>query len=406
MQKRVFDEFISPIIAFVANAGAKIDEKSGSRKFFFLDFMKIMLFGSSIGVSSLRKLIKELESNQDAAVLELKNAAYSTIRDCFARFDLSVFQELYTSLLNTTPWMSVKELAHLGILKAVDGSLFPTLRSMDWASYKKNCKAIKLHLSFNINQLCSNEFLISDGNRSERDFLKSILERGVTYICDRGYFSFDVLNAMNEKFSLFVLRLKRNILHECCKSLPLTGELPRCFTEVTDELVKFNGDELGKIYRMVRFKVLNVSFILCTNRLDLTTLQVIMLYAYRWQIELMFKYLKHQLKGLHLWAHNEGSSQVHFYLLLIGALLRMRLKQVFTQQKEQHPANPRGFHTTIVGNENENPSYTGADSEQWIHQVNHIFNNSIKITSDWILYLKNFIAQVIDYHIISKLAVT
>jgi hypothetical protein len=51
---------------------------------------------------------------------------------------------------------------------------------------------------------------------------------------------------------------------------------------------------------LVKFSVLQSDFIICTNRFDLTSLQIIMLYAYRWQIELLFKFLKRTLNGIHL----------------------------------------------------------------------------------------------------------
>jgi IS4 transposase len=65
---------------------------------------------------------------------------------------------------------------------------------------------------------------------------------------------------------------------------------------------------------------------LLTNRLDISTLQVIILYAYRWQIELFFKYVKRTLKGLHLFNHGANGVQTQFYLLLTLSLLLMRIK--------------------------------------------------------------------------------
>jgi hypothetical protein len=150
MQEKVFSELMAPITAFVSNAGSKIDEKSGSKNLFFGDFLNILVFGMSIGVVSMRKLIKELATNSSAKELGLPEIPYSTFRDGFTRFNIKYFNELYTYVQQNCQFLDVKEFRNLGILKAVDGSLFPTLNSMDWANYKKDFKALKLHLAFNL----------------------------------------------------------------------------------------------------------------------------------------------------------------------------------------------------------------------------------------------------------------
>ena len=123
----------------------------------------------------MRKLLKELKTNSSAKALELEEVAYSTFRDGFSRFKEKHFIDLYEFVLKNIVWAEVPELSNLGLLKAVDGSLFPVLRSMEWAKYKRNFKALKLHLAFSLNNSCPNEFLVTEGNHSERSFLTSIL---------------------------------------------------------------------------------------------------------------------------------------------------------------------------------------------------------------------------------------
>ena len=82
-------------------------------------------------------------------------------------------------------------------------------------------------------------------------------------------------------------------------------------------MIQFDNDESGLIYRLICFEVLRSKFMICTNRVDLSTLQIIMLYAYRWQIELMFKFLKRTLNGIHLMNHSENGVNIQFYVLMI-----------------------------------------------------------------------------------------
>jgi hypothetical protein len=130
MQEKVFGELIAPLTAFCANAGSKIDKESGSKVLFFEDFLQILVFSTSIGVESMRKLIKELATNSSAKNLSLPTIAYSTFRDGFSRFNILIFNDLYQYVLQSCTWLSVPEFDDLGLLKAVDRSLFPVLRSM------------------------------------------------------------------------------------------------------------------------------------------------------------------------------------------------------------------------------------------------------------------------------------
>ena len=75
------------------------------------------------------------------------------------------------------------------------------------------------------------------------------------------------------------------------------------------------------------FSVGRETFRILTDRRDLSTFQVILLYAYRWQIELLFRFLKRTMNGIHLIKQDERGVTIQFYAMLIVALLELRLKQ-------------------------------------------------------------------------------
>ncbi len=128
-----------------------------------------------------------------------------------------------------------------------------------------------------------------------------------------------------------------------------------------------------------------------------------MLYAYRWQIELFFKFIKRTLNGIHLFSTSENGAQIHFLIILITALLQLKLKQnCILKMKEQQKIEQN---EKILTNNLINKGYFGFNPSKWIQSIAEIFQNGFKISSDWLFYFKNFIAQNIDYHIIMKLAV-
>jgi len=52
-----------------------------------------------------------------------------------------------------------------------------------------------------------------------------------------------------------------------------------------------------------------------------------MLYAYRWQIELMFRFLNRTMNGIHLIKQSQQGVTIQFYMILIVVLLELYLKQ-------------------------------------------------------------------------------
>ena len=103
---------------------------------------------------------------------------------------------------------------------------------MEWAEYRKTKNAIRLHVSFSLNQMIPLEFLGTKANSSERtfllDFLLEIAKKGVTYIADRGYFSFDLAHKLTHTGAFFVLLIKENIKYSVGATLNVPENMPNC----------------------------------------------------------------------------------------------------------------------------------------------------------------------------------
>jgi hypothetical protein len=74
-------------------------------------------------------------------------------------------------------------------------------------------------------------------------------------------------------------------------------------SKVTDCKINFCSDKTQGIYRLVTFVALGETYFIATNRFDLKTYEVIMLDAYRWQVELFFRCIKRTFNALHLWSY-------------------------------------------------------------------------------------------------------
>jgi hypothetical protein len=264
----------------------------------------------------------------------------------------------YETVLSSLEFKRIRFLDEIGLFRVIDGSLFPTLRQMSWSEYRKKKNAFKLHLNFELNRMIPTEFLIGSGKSSEPRFLLEVVQAGITYIADRGYANFEMVAKLGKAEAYFILRVKDNLLLEVAEGLNVAADLLLCFRAVRDELVVFKNGKYQNPVRLIQFEVAQSKFKIIPNLLDLSALQVIILYAYRWQIELFFKYLKRTLNGLHLFNYSEYGVQTQFYLLMTLGLLLLRLKQKNETEKKKKVKKDKANRT--------NPS-------EWIKKVSEIF---------------------------------
>lgn len=403
----IFEEIISPLKQILKSKDKEIDIKSDSRSLYFQDFILKLVYANLTGITSLRALITDLETSEVAKQLGFIATPFSTFRDGFSRFKSKFVYELFQEILKSSHWLSIPSIDELGIVKLVDGSIFPTISSMDWATYTKYKNGIKLHLSFDLNRMIPTEFLTTNANASERTFLISILSEGVTYIADRGYFSFDVGHKIKDAMAFFIIRIKENLQFEITNSLTVSslGVVPSCFHNIKDEIIRFTNDKHNEEYRLISFIVAQSKFLICTNRMDLTTLQIIILYAYRWQIELLFKFIKRTINGIHLWSHYENGVNIHFNILMIVALLELRFKQ-FCINYAQFTDDINTQDAQSVLNVEHFITYWEHNPSSWINSITKKFYKYWKIGKHWIIKMRNFITKQLDYKTILSLAET
>ena len=402
-----FAVLIKPLLEYIEKNGEAIDKSSGSRTFKFQHFTLTMVFAYLMQVPSLRKLTDKLELSDVAKQLDLKAFAWTTIRDGFTRFSANFFIKMYQHVLQQTNIVRLDSIDELGLISLVDGSIFPTISNMCWAEYKKTKQAIRLHVEFSLNQMIPLEFIGQKANSSERHFLLKIVTKGVTYVADRGYFSFDVVAKISKAFAFFIIRIKDNMKFKVGKQLIVTGQIPNCLNQVSDQLIRFDNDPNQIVYRLVMFKVLDSEFRICTNRLDLSTLEIIMLYAYRWQIELLFKFIKRVLNGIHLFNHSQNGANIQFCLLMIMSVLYLNLRQFCKINGSCSKSNVKNQANSTFeqsSNINDFNTYSGNMPDIWINSINKAFESLWKISSYWIENLKEVITKPFDYQVINILA--
>jgi hypothetical protein len=374
----------------------------------FADFVKKLVYHFAKNCESGRQLVTDLETAPPE--LELGEVKRSTFFDAFQRFPVVWFANLLAFLLAAVVWQAIPELDALGKLYCVDGSIFPAIASMLWAEYTSSHQAIRLHLCFELNRMIPAHFLVDTGKSNEKKALIKMLEAGVTYIADRGYVSFPLMAAIAAAGAFFIIRAKANLVYQRVERLPVTlpNTVRHIFLHVTDQRVLLTNAKGKPIYRLVSFYVGQERYLILTNRLDLTTFQIILLYAYRWQVELIFRFLKRSLNGLHLLSHSKEGVTIHFYALLITALLELRLKQkcvaICEATQTTGPSSASADDTPAIAGLMVDPSLlAGARGSTFLATVGAKLNRYWKISKDWLTALRNFLHQPFTYRVVFAL---
>ena len=393
-----FDQLIAPIMTKVQaiEASRTIHHRE---RLPFAAFVRLLIYYFVTPTESGRQLLTDVLSA--APSLGLGKVERSTFFDAFNRFPVDWFQMLLGTVLTVTSWQTIPEMAMLGQLYCIDGSFFPALTKMVWAEYKSKSQAVKLHLCFELNRMIAVQFVVDAGNSSEREALRQMLQAEVTYIADRGYVCFQLLADIVTAEAHFVMRMKANLVYSVVETL--TVDLPEVvahlFTQVTDGRVCLTGADGQPIYRLVTFTVGSEKYLILTDRLELTTFQIILLYAYRWQIELLFRFLKRTLTGLHLLSTSKEGVTIQFYLLLCTALLQLRLKQVCVAAAEapEPPANGSPADSdTIAGLMVQPEKLRSARGQTFLATVGAKLHRYWKISIHWLITLRNLLARPFD----------
>jgi len=412
-QATVFEKLLEPVETFVKEQNHRL-AKPPNQKYEYEDFFRLLIYYFVSGTASLKLLIKtRLNAGLLAPELGLRRVPYSTCQDAFERFSPRLFQAVFQHLLSSVSFKSVPELAALGTLYCIDGSLFPVISSMLWAEYTTKHQALKLHLCFELNRMIPVDFWVGSGNSSERDALRTLLAAGVTYIADRGYMSFQLCHDVCQAQAHFIFRTKTNLVLTVVESVPVSLPAPAqgLFSQLTDELIRYDNDPQRARYRLVRFYIGQQAYYLLTDRRDLSTFQIILLYAYRWQIELLFRFMKRTMTGIHLIRHDERGVTIQFYAMMITALLELYLKQQILDRQESpgydDPGSqdnpPQESRTTDPQSPAPSRRLSGVEFVTWLSQK---VRKYWKIGIHWLTALRDLLACPFDeraVEILSKL---
>lgn len=207
------------------------------------------------------------------------------------------------------------------------------LKVFDWAKYRQEKGAIKLHTMLDYDGCMPSYLFMTAGKQSDVKHAQYILlpKRSVV-VADRGYQDFSMLNDWDKNDIYFVIRLKKSINHEMTKELqPRDTDNEKI---LKDELIRLTEDATKAEYpktirRVAVYDEKNDNTIeLITNNLTWTASTIAELYKQRWMVEIFFKELKQHLKIKSFIGTNQNAMWIQIWTALISLLLLRYLKEI------------------------------------------------------------------------------
>ncbi len=306
---------------------ARYDGNYKAKEFSCWHQLLCMMFGQLSNRESLSDLVLCLQTQRNkwyhlgiGNSISKSNLAYANEHRDWRIFADFAYLLIAKSRQSITP-NDTHELFENHSIYAVDTTTIDLcLNVFWWAKFRKNKGAIRLHTVLDIKTEIPCFIHITDGKTHEVNVLDEIeFEANGFYIMDRGFIDYERLYSIHNQKAFFVTRAKTNMK---CRRI-YSARVDKSTGVRYDQTIKLENvkslHEYPEKFRRVKYydAETDKTFIFLTNNIDLSALEIALLYKHRWKIELFFKWIKQHLKVKSFWGHSENAVRVQIYVAII-----------------------------------------------------------------------------------------
>ncbi len=274
------------------------------KRFTCFNQLTALLYAQISGRTNLRSIESDLRVLDSAwAELGLKSVARSTIAYANENRPAAIFESLFYVLFRQCQTLSPDQsFSFSNPLHAIDAtSISLCLSLFDWAKFRTQKGALRLHMDLNIRTQIPDILNLTDGKTHEVTVLQDMdfsrYAKGTIFVMDRGYNDYALLHRIKEAGHHFVVRRKKNAqtfvlrLHRLAKGKGVLKDervafvLPAAQDKYPEDVrqVTFVDDD-GTVYEYL------------TDEFRLSASNIAEIYKRRWDIETFFRWIKQNLK--------------------------------------------------------------------------------------------------------------
>ncbi len=348
-------ERIAPLLESLHPEGCQRD-KSNNRELFYDNLcMRMLMAMFNPIVDSLRALEQASELENVQKRLHCGPASLGSLSEASRVFDAESLKPIIEQLgqqlepLARDPRLS--QLTEAGkVLTLVDGSLLSVLPRISEAVFLKRQKGSglvkwRLHAQFEVDRFVPTRIDVTKNGGGENDE-RSVMERAIQsdhcYVMDRGYYKFTLFNKIHAADSSYVCRIRDKGSYHVIEERPLT-EADRQADVISDQTVQFGAasKEDARPDHTMRLVIIKTTphekrgkykggstgpgsdgyLRIATDLLDVPAEIIALLYLYRWEIEIFFRFFKQMLGCRHLFFHSANGIEIQAYCAIIACML-------------------------------------------------------------------------------------
>jgi len=342
-----FLQRLGPLLERLRPAQCQRDRAGNRRLFFDQVCGLILLTFFNPAIKTLRDLHRASRLATVRRKLGCRHASLGSLSEAMHLFDPQLMVPIIEELLGKIPQSPaadprLKELAH--VPTAVDGTFLLRLPQITQACFAwRKDRGWKLHAHFEVLRGVPSFAQVTDatgqGAASEKAVLKASLAADRCYVIDRGYEEFSLYNDIVAAHSSYVGRV-RNDHHfqvEATREVPAEAAAAGVLEDTVGRMGSPRSKRIEHPDHLQRRIVVRVAYhpkrggrkrkaasqdiVLVTNLLDVPAEIIVLLYRYRWLIELFFRWLKCVLSCRHLLSQDARGIQIQIYCALIACLL-------------------------------------------------------------------------------------
>ena len=304
----------------------RYDDRTKGWSFTHWNHLLVLIFGQLAGCSSLRELSDIILAHAKRSY-HLGFGRTAPGRNIISRSnnlrDCRIYEEFTSYMVSRAQQLRITRDFELhGRFYAVDSTTIDLCLSVfRWAKFRSTKSGIKIHAQIDIATEIPVFYRISNANVSDfksMDWLQ--YEQLACYVFDRGYFDLARLYEIERAGAFFIIREKFRPDYEIEAGDDI---LEGKDNVIRDQTVRFTGKRNAGNYpaairRIVYYAPdLGRTFTYYTNNFYLKAAEIALLYRYRWQVELFFKWIKQHLRVKTFWGESENAIRIQIHVAII-----------------------------------------------------------------------------------------
>jgi putative transposase len=329
----------------VAQHGGDHGVGHGANAWGCIRHLRTLLFAQFTGLNSLREIEHGLAAQPGSLYhLDLRLPRRSTLSDAMANRPWQVFRDIGRELLGRADRALRGEGGEL--IELIDASPIPLdAKRFAWAEADPRTRGLKLHMGYDPRAGVATWIELETPRMSELKVARQQpIKAGTVYVFDKGYHDFGWWQQLHEAKAVFVSRLKRNTRRRDVSPRNAAGEGIIEDNDIKIGHARPRGGAVNALFGTPLREIVveregQSPLRLITNDLARPAAEIASLYKERWQIELLFKWLKQNLKIKRFIGRSENAVKTQIFVALIAFLLLRLLRHSYARSKEHSAKN-------------------------------------------------------------------